>query len=1361
MKPKISVVFPQFVNESFSDIGVEKIKISRTNRSMSLILENQINDGGAKILSEGIKTGFNLKNVAVTVKEHMSAVKKIMRNMALEQNDDINSGEEQKTLSEVLSAGIKSKPKDAAKTFLAKSEKGDVIYGSVINGEPAQISSINENSGKVVFCGRVFNQEFKDIKKGEMHLGILDITDYKDSITVKFFIKNMSDEDYKELQGIFKDGVKKKNLYVCVRGRAEMDSYANEITVIANAIMRTKDPRPKREDKAPKKRVELHLHTQMSTMDGVSSASALIKRAIEFGHTAMAITDHGVAQSYPEAMHETNNSETIKIIYGVEGYLVDDSKKIVYNESNENINSDFVVFDIETTGLSKEKNHITEIGAVKISGGKVTERWSTFVNPREKIPYNIVKLTGITDDMVKDAPYIEDIFDEFADFCKGCVMVAHNADFDMGFMKTAAERMGKHFDLPYLDTLMLARVLYPDFSNHKLGNLSKQLKVVLENHHRAVNDAKATADIFIKMTDELRLRGICELNKLNESFDLANAAKRNKAYHIILLAKNQIGLRHIYELISESHLKYMLRNPRIPRSVLKAKREGIIIGSACEAGEVFRAVLDKKSDEELEKIIDFYDYLEIQPIGNNAFLKRDNEYPEIQTDEDLQNLNRRIVELGDKFGKKTAATCDVHFMDKDDAQFRTILMYYKGFKDAAQQAPLYFRTTEEMLEEFAYLGKERAYEVVVENTNLISDMIDKVRPIPTEKCPPEIEGAQEDIINDSHRKAEEIYGNPLPDLVKERLDKELHSITTYGFSVMYKIAQELVRKSLSDGYLVGSRGSVGSSFVAFLSDITEVNSLPPHYICPNCKNSEFIDDDSGLSGCDLPDKICPKCGTPYKKDGHNIPFETFLGFKGDKEPDIDLNFSGEYQPVVHKYTEELFGEGYVFRAGTIGTVAEKTALGYVRKFVEENNVIIKGAHMRWLAQGCVGVKRTTGQHPGGIIVVPHKNNIHEFCPVQHPADSPDSDIVTTHFDYHSIDQNLLKLDELGHDAPTAIKMLSDLTGIDPLTIPLDDKETMSLFTSTKALKLQGDIGSTVGTYGVPEYGTKFVRQMLLDTKPHTFSELVRISGLSHGTDVWLNNAQDLIRAGTTTLSKAICTRDDIMIYLIYMGVDAGHAFKIMESVRKGKGLKPEDEDAMKKANVPDWYIASCKKIKYMFPKAHAVAYLMMAFRIAYFKVHYPAEFYISYFSVSADDFDYDLMAQGADKAKAVMSDILERDKNGQASPKEKNLIPILEICIEMYMRDLSFEKIDLYKSDAVNFSKTEDGKIRPPLNAFSGLPDNAARDIVNARKDGEFVTVDDFKKRTDATKTVVEILQKNHCFDGIPESNQISFFDMI
>jgi len=1354
MKPKISVVFPMLENESFSGIGIDKIRISRTSRNMNIVLEDNVDYMGMNVIIGKVKAAYKMRDVGISVKESGSAVARARENM-LENKNNNDVEEKTQTISKIFTENTAAN----TKMVTAESEMGEIIFGRAIKGEPVPISSIDENSGIVILYGRVFNQEFKDIKGGEMHLGIFDMTDYKDSVTVKFFVKNYTDEDYNKLQDIFKSGVKKKTLNVCVKGRADFDKYSNEITVIANSITRIKDFRPKREDNAEKKRVELHLHTQMSTMDGVTSASDLIKRALHFGHTAIAITDHGVAQSYPEAMHETNNSETIKVIYGVEGYLVDDSKKIMYDEKDETIDNDFVVFDIETTGLSNERNNITEIGAVKVKGGKVVDRWSTFVNPKEPIPPNIVKLTRITDDMVKDAPFIEDILGEFFEFCKGCVLVAHNAEFDVGFIKKAAERIGIDAEFAYLDTLMLARVLYPQFANHKLNNLCRQLKVVLEGHHRAVNDAKATADIFIIMMNELKARNIFELNRLNTEFDLADAAKRNKAYHIILLAKNQIGLRHIYELISDSHLKYMMRTPRIPRSVLKKKRAGIIVGSACEAGEIFRAVLEKRPEDEIKKLVDFYDYLEIQPIGNNAFLKRDEEYPDINTDDDLRNLNKKIVEIGDRYGKKTVATCDVHFMDKDDAQFRAILMNYKGFKDAIDQAPLYFRTTEEMLEEFSYLG-DRAYEVVVENTNLISDMIDKVRPIPKEKCPPEIEGAQEGIVNDSHKKAIEIYGDPLPKIVKERLDKELYSITTYGFSVMYRIAQELVRKSLSDGYLVGSRGSVGSSFVAFLSDITEVNSLPPHYICPNCKNSEFVEDGSGISGCDLPDKICPKCGTKYKKDGHDIPFETFLGFKGDKEPDIDLNFSGEYQPIVHKYTEELFGEGYVFRAGTIGTVAEKTALGYVRRFVEENNILIKGAHMRWLAQGCVGVKRTTGQHPGGIIVVPHKNNIHEFCPVQHPADSPDSDIITTHFDYHSIDQNLLKLDELGHDDPTVIKMLADLTNVNPQEIPLDDEETMSLFTSTKALKLQGDIGSTVGTYGVPEFGTKFVRQMLLDTKPKKFSELVRISGLSHGTDVWLNNAQDLIREGITTLSNAICTRDDIMIYLIYMGVEAGHAFKIMESVRKGKGLKPDDEKAMLEANVPEWYIASCKKIKYMFPKAHAVAYLTMAFRIAYFKVHYPTEFYIAYYSVRADDFDWELMAQGVDKAREVMNDIIERDKTGKASPKEKSIIPILEICIEMYMRGISFEKVDLYKSHAVNFLKTEKG-ILPPLNSIAGLADNAAKDIMRAREDGEFTTIDDLQKRTGITKTVIDLLKTYHCLDGIPESNQVSFFDMI
>lgn len=1350
MKPKVQLVFPELDMQAVIDREVEKIKISRSKRKMKVILDSPVELEAAEDMSRMIAQAYRLSGVKVVgaeqTKSSIELQKEKMRSVQSETDGSI-------------SLNTQPSHRKVRKEQLGRAKVSEMIYGSAIREELTPISAINENSGRVAFSGEIFETEFKDIKskktEKEWHLAVFDVTDFSDSITVQMFVKKEETDDaFDEIKSRLKKG-----LHVTVRGTAQYNDYAKEVIVMANAIAQTEEPEEEqRMDLAEEKRVELHLHTQMSAMDAVSGAKDIISRAVSWGHKAIAITDHGVVQSFPDAMRASDNSEKIKVIYGVEGYLIDDGMRIVYDADTQTIDSDFVVFDIETTGLSSARNHITEIGAVKVQKGKITDRWSSFVNPEEPIPANIVKLTGITDEMVKDAPKIHEILGDFLEFCKGCVLVAHNANFDVGFIRTAAERLNILFDVCYLDTLQLARCLYPELANHKLNNLAKHLSVALENHHRAVDDAKATADIFVKMLDDLRERGLESLDCLDDEFDVAQASKKNRAYHIIILAKNQVGLRHLYELVSASHLKYFFRTPRIPRSLLKKKREGLILGSACEAGELFRAVMDGKTEAELKKIVDFYDYLEIQPIGNNNFMKLDAELSHVNTDEDLQNLNREIVRLGEQYHKPVAATCDVHFLDPAGANFRKILMHYKGFKDADNQAPLFFRTTEEMLEEFSYLGEEKAYEVVVKNTNMIADSIEQVRPIPKEKCPPEIEGAKEDIINDSTKKAQEIYGNPLPELVQKRLDKELHSITTYGFEVMYKIAQELVQKSLRDGYLVGSRGSVGSSLVAFLSGITEVNSLPPHYVCPNCKHSEFIDDGSGISGCDLPDKECPECGTTYIKDGHDIPFETFLGFKGDKEPDIDLNFSGDYQPVIHKYTEELFGEGHVFRAGTIGTVAEKTAYGYVQKYAEEKGISIRNAEKKRLAAGCVGVKRTTGQHPGGIIVVPHRNDIHEFCPVQHPADDSNSDIITTHFEYHSIDQNLLKLDELGHDDPTVIRMLSDLTGINPQEIQIDDPETMSLFTSTDALKITEDISSPVGTYGIPEFGTKFVRQMLVDTKPTTFAELVRISGLSHGTDVWLNNAQDLIRAGTTTLSQAICTRDDIMIYLIHMGVEAGHAFKIMESVRKGKGLKPEDEAAMREVNVPEWYIDSCKKIKYMFPKAHAVAYVTMAFRIAYFKVHYPAAFYIAYFSVRADDFDAAIMANGMQVARDAMKELLEKQKNKTISPKEEGLIPILEICIEMYARGIGFVPIDLYKSDAVNFQQVEHG-ILPPLNALAGLGENAAKNIAKAREEGPFKTVDDFRQRTGVTKSIIELLQENHCLDGMPESDQVSFFE--
>ena len=1353
MKPNITSVFSWFKDSEIAEAHIERIKISKHLRKMQLILTEELPEDTCRKMEAELARHFRLNHV--TVKKAES-----------EAEAAVHEEEEYNINYKVAVAEEKRPVRD-----LGKAHTENVIYGSPIRSDLVPISSINENSGAVCFEGTVFSYETKDIKSKksgkEFHLIMMDVTDFEDSVSVQLFVEvnEKNEEKFAAIEKAFgkvnkavSKGGLKAGKRVVIKGKAQFNDYAHEVIVMANSICEA-PPEQERMDNSEKKRVELHLHTQMSQMDAVSSASALIDRAVSWGHTAIAITDHGVVQSYPDALHASDDNEKIKVIYGVEGYLVDDSKLITYGVSNETIDGKFVVFDIETTGLKKGIDKVTEIGAVKIENGKITERYGTFVNPQIPIPEKIVELTSITDDMVADAPTIDKVLPEFFEFCKDCVLVAHNADFDTGFIRLEAQNCGIEYNFPHMDTMQLARSLYPELGNHKLSTLTKHLKVILENHHRAVDDAKATADILLKMFQKLREEGKEKLSLFNETFDMRSAAKKNRANHIIILAKNLQGIRHIYEMVSESHLKYFFRTPRLPRSLIEEKRDGLILGSACEAGELFRAVVEKKSEAEIKKIVEFYDYLEIQPIGNNEYMKRSPDFPDVNTDEDLQNLNRQIVALGEKYNKPVVATCDVHFLDPEGADYRRILMHYKGFPDADNQPPLYFRTTEEMLEEFAYLGEEKAYEVVVTNTNLVADMVEKVRPIPTTKCPPVVEGAEEGIINDTLSKAKEIYGDPLPEAVQARLDKELHSITTYGFSVMYRIAQELVRKSNADGYLVGSRGSVGSSLVAFFSDITEVNSLPAHYICPNCKNFELVGSDTGISGCDLPDKICPKCGTKYNKDGHDIPFETFLGFKGDKEPDIDLNFSGDYQPIIHKYTETFFGEGFVFRAGTIGTVAEKTAFGYVKKYSEEKGVSIRNAEMKRLATGCVGVKRTSGQHPGGIIVVPYTNNIHEFCPVQHPADDVNSDIITTHFDYHSIDKNLLKLDELGHDDPTVIRMLEDLTGLDAKTIPLGDEKTMSLFTSNEALNIQNgeDIGTKLGTYGVPEFGTKFVRQMLEDTKPTKFSELVRISGLSHGTDVWLGNAQELIKDGLCDLSYSICTRDDIMIYLIACGVEAGHAFKIMESVRKGKGLKPEDEEAMRNANVPEWYLESCKKIKYMFPKAHAAAYVTMAFRIAYFKVYYPEAFYIAYFSVRADDFDASIMTKGIDVARAAIKEINDKKNNGTSTPKEENLIPILEICVEMYARGVGFIPIDLYKSDATKFQPTKDG-ILPPLNAFPGMGDNAAKAIVEARNQGEFKTVEEFRIRTGATKTIIDMLISEGCLD-LPEKDQVSLFD--
>ncbi|MCP2240012.1 PolC-type DNA polymerase III [Thermoanaerobacterium thermosaccharolyticum] len=1214
-----------------------------------------------------------------------------------------------------------------------------VLLGKEINSKVIKISEISQEGDDVTIQGEIFALELREIKS--KYLTTFDITDNTSSFSVKAFF---SDEKYNAIKDKLKVGS-----CVKVRGTVIYDKYERDLIInakdieVAEKIMRI--------DNSPEKRVELHVHTQMSSMDGVSSAESLIKRASEWGHKAIAITDHAVLQAYPEAQSAAKKYG-VKVIYGVEGYLVNDGVPIVSGNASGTIDDSFVVFDIETTGLSSINDSIIEIGAVKIKDCQIVDTFETFVNPQIHISSFITKLTGITDDMVKRYPPIDEVLPKFLEFIKGSTLVAHNANFDVTFIKTKAKNLGIEVDNPVLDTLELSRHMYENLKNYKLDTVAQHLGVSLENHHRAVDDARATAEIFLKSINKLKENGIEKVNEINSYLKNKVDIKKMPTYHVIILVKNQKGLRNLYELVSKSNLEYFHRNPRIPKSLLTQMREGLLIGSACEQGEVFRGLISNFDDDKLQEIISYYDYLEIQPLGNNEFLI---DKGEVNSKEELIKINKRIYELGKRLKKPVVATCDVHFLDPWDDVYRKILMYGKGFKDADRQPPLYFRTTEEMLSEFNYFDEKTAKEIVIDNPNKIVELIEDVKPIPDGTFPPSIEGAEEELRKLTLNKAHEIYGEKLPEIVEKRLDKELNSIINNGYAVMYIIAQKLVTKSLNDGYLVGSRGSVGSSFVATMSGITEVNPLPPHYICPQCKYSEFALDGSYGSGVDMPDKNCPNCATKMKKDGHDIPFEVFLGFEGDKEPDIDLNFSGDYQPIAHKYTEEIFGTGHVFRAGTIGTLADKTAYGFVKKYFEEKNLLVHNAEIKRLVMGCTGAKRTTGQHPGGVMVVPKDRDIYEFTPIQHPADAQDSDIITTHFDYHSISGRLLKLDILGHDDPTVIRMLEDLTGVNAREIPLDDKETMSLFTSVDALNIKPeDINCTVGTLGLPEFGTRFVRQMLVDTKPTTFAELVRISGLSHGTDVWLNNAQDIIKEGKATLKEVISTRDDIMLFLISKGMDKKLSFKIMESVRKGKGIKDEEIEEMKKHDVPDWFIQSCKKIKYMFPKAHAVAYVIMAFRIAYFKVHYPEAFYATYFTVRADEFNLDIM-NSIEKIKENIR--LIESKGNNATAKEKGLLTILEVGLEMYLRGLKFTDVDLYKSDAIKFLITKDG-ILPPLNSLEGIGKQAAKIIAEERKNGKFLSIEDLRNRTRISKTVIDILKQHRCLQDVPESNQLSLF---
>ena len=1262
--------------------------------------------------------------------------------------DESDSEEYEKVIEEALNALPEIEaPAESDTAVTAPEEDSNIIYGKEIKDEPVAISEISMDAKFVTIQGDIIYFDSREVKN-EKTMAKFYLADESDAFTCKAFIPN---KKFAQIKGDLKAG----KSYVKVKGRFQYDSFDKENVIMVNDINKAKK-KPGRVDNAPKKRVELHMHTKMSSMDAMTDASVLVKNAISWGHKAVAITDHGNVQAFPEAYHAAGGK--IKILYGVECYLVNDSAEITSNTKNAPLSGEFVVFDLETTGLSPLTEAITEIGAVKVKDGKVVDTFNTFVNPLKHIPAKISELTGITDAMVQDAPTIESVMPQFYDFVGDATLVAHNATFDTSFIKKAAGDMGLKFDFCCIDTLELARSLVKGVKNYKLDTLTKHFNIKLENHHRACDDALATAHVFLKLVSKLEELDIKNVDEINTAMKGRVDIKSLKTYHCIILVKTQEGMCNLYNIISKSHLDYFHKRPRVPKSLINQYREGLIIGSACESGELYNAILENPYNidyNELNKIVKFYDYLEIQPIGNNNFLLRENR---VESEEDLKYINKTIIELGKKNNKLTVATCDVHFLNPEDEVFRRILQAGQGYADADMQPPLYFRTTEEMLSEFEYLGAELATEVVITNPNIIADMIDDLKPVPDDKAPPEIPGSDEELRSLTYDKAISIYGENLPDIVKERIDIELNSIISNGYAVLYIIAQKLVSKSNSDGYLVGSRGSVGSSLVAFMSGITEVNSLPPHYVCPKCKHNEFFVDGSVGCGYDMPDKACPECGEMMIKDGHDIPFQTFLGFYGDKEPDIDLNFSGDYQPRAHKYIEELFGTGHVFRAGTIGTVAEKTAYGYVMKYYEEKGIPISGAQAQRLLMGCTGVKRTTGQHPGGIIVVPKTRDVHEFSPIQHPADDVNSDIITLHFDYHSIDQNLLKLDILGHDDPTAIKMLEDLTGLSAHDIRMDDPKTMSLFTGTSALGVTPEqINSPVGTYAVPEFGTKFVRQMLVDTQPTTFSELVRISGLSHGTDVWLNNAQTLIKEGKTTLSKAICTRDDIMVYLIYCGVEKGLAFKIMESVRKGKGLTPEFEAAMRENNVPEWYIGSCKKIKYMFPKAHAVAYVTMAVRIAYYKVYYPMEFYCTYFTVRADEFDAELMANGMEEAQKNMKILEAKVRDKQSTAKDENLITILEVAIEMYARGLKFLPLDLEKSHSYKFIPTPEGII-PPLNAIAGLGTNAARSIVEAREQAPFASVEDLVKRAKVTKTIVEIMRNRGMFKDLPESDQVTFF---
>jgi DNA polymerase III subunit alpha, Gram-positive type len=1323
------------LNEQLPSVKGNKLYVNVRNETEGIAVKRRF----ATAVAEAYHSfGFPFLQLEIEVKQSQSEYEQFL---AQKEQED-----QERVLQALTEMAVK---KESASEAPIEEPVGPLVIGYPIREEEdiRTLDSIVDEERRVVVQGYVFDAELKELKSGRSLL-TLKVTDYTNSILVKMFSRDK--EDVSLMSKV------KKGMWVKIRGSVQNDTFVRDLVLIANDINEIKAN--VRHDTAPEgeKRVELHLHTPMSQMDAVTSVSKLIEQAKKWGHPAIAVTDHAVVQAFPEA-YSAAKKNGMKVIYGLEANIVDDGVPIAYNEAHRLLADDtFVVFDVETTGLSAVYNTIIELAAVKVKNGEIIERFTSFANPHHPLSITTIELTGITDDMLKDAPDVEEVLQKFYEWIGDSVLVAHNASFDIGFLNAGFKKIGLgKVTNPVIDTLELARFLYPELKNHRLNTLCKKFDIELTQHHRAIYDAEATGYLLIRLLKDAQEKGISYHDEFNKMSSQGIAYQRSRPFHVTLLAQNEIGLKNLFKLVSLSHIQYFYRVPRIPRSVLQQHREGILVGSGCDKGEVFDNMI-QKAPEEVEEIAQFYDFLEVHPP---EVYKPLIEMDYVKDEEMLKEIISHIVKLGEKLNIPVVATGNVHYLNPEDKIYRKILISSQGGANPLNRHELpdvYFRTTNEMLDCFAFLGEEKAKEIVVTNTQKIADLIDEVKPIKDDLYTPRIEGADEEIREMSYRRAKSIYGDPLPEIVEQRLEKELKSIIGHGFAVIYLISHKLVKKSLDDGYLVGSRGSVGSSFVATMTEITEVNPLPPHYVCPNCKHSEFFNDGSVGSGFDLPNKDCPKCGTRYNKDGHDIPFETFLGFKGDKVPDIDLNFSGEYQPRAHNYTKVLFGEDNVYRAGTIGTVADKTAYGFVKAYANENNLQLRGAEIDRLAAGCTGVKRTTGQHPGGIIVVPDYMDIYDFCPIQYPADDTSSEWRTTHFDFHSIHDNLLKLDILGHDDPTVIRMLQDLSGIDPKTIPTDDPEVMKIFSGTESLGVTPEqIMCNVGTLGIPEFGTRFVRQMLEDTKPKTFSELVQISGLSHGTDVWLGNAQELIQNGTCTLSEVIGCRDDIMVYLIYRGLEPSLAFKIMESVRKGKGLTPEFEEEMRKHNVPEWYIESCKKIKYMFPKAHAAAYVLMAVRIAYFKVHHPLLYYASYFTVRAEDFDLDAMIKGS---AAIRKRIEEINAKGlDASAKEKSLLTVLEIALEMCERGFSFKNIDLYRSQATEFV-IDGNSLIPPFNAIPGLGTNVALNIVRAREEGEFLSKEDLQQRGKVSKTLIEYLESRGCLDSLPDHNQLSLF---